>query len=124
MESPSAADDRVIDDISRKIERERVLIQGARTLRNSTSNALVQQKCDTNIHEGLKNIEYLEERLKQLRVRKRNSLALESGQSLQEITEQAGPNSNFNSNAYGSPFQDSTAGAPSGMYIWDFFFVC
>lgn len=69
------SDDRVIEDISRKIDRERVIIAGVRKMRNSTSNALVQQKCDSNIHESEKNIEYLEERLRQLQVRKRNSLS-------------------------------------------------
>lgn len=69
-----SSDDRVIEDISRKIDREKVLIQGAKALRSSTTNILVQQKCDTNIHEGLKNIQYLEERLSQLQIRKRNSL--------------------------------------------------
>lgn len=78
MDNSTTQDDRVIEDISRKIDREKVLIQGARALRNSTSNALVQQKCDTNIHEGQKNIEYLQERLKQLQIRKRISVSGES----------------------------------------------
>lgn len=76
MDNP--VDDRVQQDIARKIDREKVLIQGAKALRNSTTNALVQQKCDTNIRESQKNIEYLEERLRQLQIRKRNSASLDS----------------------------------------------
>ena len=66
--------DPVLQDISRKIDREKVLIQGAIALRNSTENSVVQQKCDTNIRESKKNIEYLEDRMRQLQVRKRNSI--------------------------------------------------
>jgi hypothetical protein len=66
--------DPVLQDIARKIDREKVLIQGAIALRNSTENFVVQQKCDTNIRESKKNIEYLEDRMRQLQVRKRNSI--------------------------------------------------
>ena len=99
MDSPTDPGDRVLHDIARKIDREKVLIQGAKALRNSTPNPVVQQKCDTNIRESQKNIEYLEERLRQLQIRKRNSISADSS---------AGP--------YGSPTNTSanTPGSNAG----------
>lgn len=64
----------MILDINRKLDRERYLIQGALSLKKSTSNPLVQQKCDTSIREAQKNIDYLEESLRHLHIRKRNSI--------------------------------------------------
>lgn len=72
--SDQSQDDRVIQDIQKKILREKGIAQGATALKKSTSNISVQQKCDTNIREAQKNIEYLEERLRQLHIRKRNSV--------------------------------------------------
>lgn len=95
------SDDRVIEDISRKIDREKIIIAGVRKMRNSTSNTLVQQKCDSNIHESEKNIEYLEERLRQLQVRKRNSLSEGSTSSPSAIMPQnsVDPRSPYSSNS-------------------------
>lgn len=72
--SELSQDDRVIQDIQKKIIREKGIAQGATALKKSTSNISVQQKCDANIREAQKNIEYLEERLQQLHIRKRNSI--------------------------------------------------
>lgn len=63
---PSSSAPAVIDDIYRKIERERSLITGATAMRNNTSNADVKSRCDSNIRESRKNIEYLEKTLKEL----------------------------------------------------------
>lgn len=53
-------------DIIKKIDRERKIIQGAQQLRSKTSNSLVIQKCVENIREAQQNIEYLEDSLKKL----------------------------------------------------------
>jgi hypothetical protein len=63
-------DDKVLLDVYLKLKREKDLIQGAKAMRQSTSNMLVQQKCDTTIREAERNISYLEETMKQLRLRK------------------------------------------------------
>ncbi|ODQ63758.1 kinase-like protein, partial [Nadsonia fulvescens var. elongata DSM 6958] len=65
--------DRVIQDVHKKIEREKAIIQGAKAVRQKTDNTVVQQKCDANIREAQKNIEYLEATMKQLQLRKHNS---------------------------------------------------
>jgi hypothetical protein len=61
-------DDGLINQVYQKIEREKVLINAARAMRQS-SNPQVQQSLDAQIKEGHKNIGYLEERLKELRMR-------------------------------------------------------
>ncbi|AGO11437.1 AaceriACR191Cp [[Ashbya] aceris (nom. inval.)] len=56
----------VEQDILRKIERERNIIQGASNLKKRTDNVMVIQKCNTNIREAQQNIQYLEDTLKKL----------------------------------------------------------
>ena len=62
-------DDDLINQVYRKIEREKVLINAANAMRQS-SNPQVQQSLDAQIKEGRKNIGYLEERLKELKMRR------------------------------------------------------
>ena len=62
-------EDDLISSIYRKIEREKVLITAARSMRQSTDNASVQQSLDSNIRESQKNIAYLEERMRELQNR-------------------------------------------------------
>lgn len=58
----------VEDDIQKKIERERNIIQGAKNLKKKTNNEMVIQKCNTNIREAQQNIKYLEETLKKFQL--------------------------------------------------------
>lgn len=93
--------ERVISDVYRKIEREKVIIQGARSVRQSTSNASVQARCDTQIREAQKNISYLEDTMRQLKLRSKPTPEPPkggSGQSSTEITTpgpKPGPRPNF-----------------------------
>lgn len=113
--SSSFQDDRVIQDIHKKIGREKGIVQGAISLKSSTSNVSVQQKCDSNIREAQKNIEYLEERLRQLEIRKRNSVS--GGSILSQSQNMHGsmasdPNS-VNSNMPSTPNNSSYLNATS-----------
>ncbi|ANB12600.1 protein kinase C [Sugiyamaella lignohabitans] len=63
----------VINDVYKKIAREKAIIQGAKDVRASSSNVSVQQKCDSNIREAQNNITYLEGKLRQLRARQQQS---------------------------------------------------
>ena len=65
----------VIQDIHRKIERERILIQGAQAMGQSTGNAGVQQRIQTTIRESQKNISYLEERMRELQLKRMASFS-------------------------------------------------
>ncbi|KAF9889428.1 Serine/threonine kinase [Aspergillus nanangensis] len=61
--------DDLIASVYRKIEREKALITAASNMRQSTDNPLVQQRVDANIHDGRKNIAYLEEKMRELQLR-------------------------------------------------------
>lgn len=61
--------DDVIASVHRKIEREKALITAASNMRQSTDNPLVQQRVDSNIRDGRKNIAYLEEKMRELQLR-------------------------------------------------------
>ncbi|KAI1945135.1 Serine/threonine kinase [Ophidiomyces ophidiicola] len=65
-------DDDLMAKVYRKIEREKALINAATNMRQSTDNPLVQQRVDANIRDGRKNIAYLEEKMRELQIRKMN----------------------------------------------------
>lgn len=62
--------DDLIASVYRKIEREKALITAASNMRQSTDNPLVQQRVDANIRDGRKNIAYLEEKMRELQIRR------------------------------------------------------
>lgn len=61
--------DDLIGQVFHKIEREKALINGANAMRQS-SNPQVQQSLDAQIREARKNIGYLEERMRELQMRR------------------------------------------------------
>lgn len=61
--------DKLLQDVYRKIEREKILMNGARAMRSSTDNAAVQQRLDSQIRESQRNLSYLEERYNELQNR-------------------------------------------------------
>lgn len=62
-------DDELINQVYRKIEREKVLINAANNMRQN-SNPQVQQSLDSQIRESRKGIDYLEERMRELQMRR------------------------------------------------------
>lgn len=62
-------DDDLISQVHKKIEREKVLINAANAMRQS-SNPQVQQSLDSQVREGRRNIAYLEERMRELQMRR------------------------------------------------------
>lgn len=62
-------DDDIINQVYRKIEREKVIINAANAMRQS-SNPQVQQSLDSQVREARKGIEYLEERMRELQMRR------------------------------------------------------
>lgn len=64
--------DNAIAEVYRKIEREKALITAASHMRQSTNNAAVQARVDSNIRDSRRNIGYLEEKLQELQMRKMN----------------------------------------------------
>jgi classical protein kinase C len=63
-------DDEKVLDISRKIEREKALINAANLMRQQTGNEAVRSKLDTQMREGRRNLEFFEERLRELQMRR------------------------------------------------------
>ncbi|KAK4693226.1 hypothetical protein P7C71_g4134, partial [Lecanoromycetidae sp. Uapishka_2] len=66
-------DDDLINQVYRKIEREKVLINAANNMRQS-SNPQVQQSLDSQIRESRKGIDYLEERMRELQMRRMEAM--------------------------------------------------
>ena len=63
-------DDSKILDITKKIEREKALINAANLMRQQTNNEAVRSKLDTQMREGRRNLEFFEERLRELQMRR------------------------------------------------------
>ncbi|KAL2019853.1 hypothetical protein VTK56DRAFT_9115 [Thermocarpiscus australiensis] len=63
-------DEEKIQDISKKIEREKALINAAHLMRQQTNNEAVRSKLDTQMREGRRNLEFFEERLRELQMRR------------------------------------------------------
>ena len=69
-----------LNDILKKIDREKKLAEGATNVRKKTNNPSVIQKCNTQVREAQKNIEYLESILKKLQISNTSSTS-DSGSS-------------------------------------------
>ncbi|KAK1752229.1 hypothetical protein QBC47DRAFT_68595 [Echria macrotheca] len=63
-------DEEKLHDIQRKIEREKALMNAANSMRQQTNNEAVRSKLDTQIREGRRNLEFFEERLRELQMRR------------------------------------------------------
>lgn len=61
--------DELVDKVNRKIEREKVIINAANAMRQS-SNPQVQQSLDSQVREARKGISYLEETKRELEMRR------------------------------------------------------
>lgn len=57
-------------DIQKKIERERALLNAANLMRQQTTNEAVRSKLDTQMREGRRNLEFFEEKLRELQLRR------------------------------------------------------
>lgn len=60
-----------ISDIRKKIDREKIIINGARSMFSQTDNTAVKNRLKSTIHESERNINYLTERLKELELKAR-----------------------------------------------------
>ena len=103
------SDSNVISQIYAKIEREKALINAAQAMRQS-SNFQVQQSLDAQIKQGRKNLEYLEQRLRDQEMR-------QVGQGMEGMSIGSGSNGGPQPPAHGaslSPSQrNNSFGTPS-----------
>ncbi|KAK9446853.1 protein kinase [Limtongia smithiae] len=79
----------LVDDIKRKIERERSMIQGAKALQQSTNNPDVKQRSQAAMEESQRNIQYLQSRLDELTL-------VESSQSIALAASADDPSTQYN----------------------------
>jgi hypothetical protein len=63
-------DEERIADIYKKIEREKALISAANLMRGQTNNDAVRSKLDTQMREGRRNLEFFEEKLRELQMKR------------------------------------------------------
>ena len=61
--------EKTMQDVYRKMEREKVLINAARAMRQSTDNAAVHQRLDNQVRESQRNLGYLEGKYRELQTR-------------------------------------------------------
>lgn len=66
-------DDAAIQDLNKKIEREKALIKGYEHMRQATQNAQVQSQVDSQIRDARKNMQYFEQTQRDLQRRKMGS---------------------------------------------------
>lgn len=77
----SQPNDRVLNDIRSKIDREFKLIQGFQAVKRNTSNQEVIQRCNNQIRETQSNIDYLRETLEKLLLQVENETSKSSSES-------------------------------------------
>lgn len=63
-------EDAAVQDIYRKIEREKALLEGYNRVRQATSNAVVNSKIESQIREAQRNIDYFQQTLNNLQQRR------------------------------------------------------
>jgi classical protein kinase C len=65
-------DDEKIQDIYKKIEREKALINAGNAMRASTNNEAVRSRIDSQMRDARRNVQFFEERLRELQIRQMN----------------------------------------------------
>lgn len=63
-------DDDALASAYKKIEREKALLNAANAMRQQTNNESVRSRLDNQMREGRRNIQYFEEKLRELQMRK------------------------------------------------------
>ena len=78
-------DDEVLTSVYKKLEREKALMNAANAMRLQTNNEQVRSRLDAQMREARRNMQYLEDTLRQLQMRK-------MGQGMENMSLQAGDN--------------------------------
>lgn len=62
-------DEKKIQDIFKKIEREKNIINAAQAMRSQTTNETVRSRLETQLRDGRRNLQFFEEKLRDIQVR-------------------------------------------------------
>ena len=65
-------DDEAIQNIHKKIEREKALMNAANAMRAQTNNEAVRSRLDSQMREGRRNLQFFEEKLRDIQMKKLN----------------------------------------------------
>ncbi len=95
-------EDQAIQDVQRKIERERAIINAANQMRQATNNSQVTSRAESSIRDARRNMDYFEQTLQDLRRRK-----MGEGMNNLSISGNGGPP---------PPPKGSAGGQSRGMY--------
>lgn len=63
-------DEEAIQNIYKKIEREKALINAANAMRAQTNNEAVRSRLDSQMREGRRNLQFFEEKLRDIQMRR------------------------------------------------------
>lgn len=63
-------EDEAIQNITKKIEREKALINAANAMRSQTNNEAVRSRLDSQMRDGRRNMQFFEEKLRDIQLRK------------------------------------------------------
>jgi hypothetical protein len=99
-------DDEALSSAYRKLEREKALMNAANAMRLQTNNETVKSRLDAQMREGRRNIQYLEDTLRQLQMRK-------MGQGMDNMSLQPGENAGSGPRPYSSGLRDDRDGPPT-----------
>lgn len=66
-------EEEAIQNIQKKIEREKALIQAANAMRGQTNNEAVRSRLDSQMRDGRRNLSFFEEKLRDIQLRRVNS---------------------------------------------------
>lgn len=72
-------DEKKIQDIYKKIEREKNIINAAQAMRSQTNNEAVRSRLDTQLRDGRRNLQFFEEKLRDIQMR-------QAGQSMENMS--------------------------------------
>lgn len=99
-------DDEAVASAYKKLERERALLTAANAMRQQTNNESVRSRIDNQIREGRRNIQYLEETLRELQMRK-------MGQGVDNMTLGLGDAGTSGGRPQNSGMRNDRTGAPT-----------
>lgn len=99
-------DDEALSSAYKKLEREKALMNAANAMRLQTNNEQVKSRLDAQMREGRRNIQYLEDTLHQLQMRK-------MGQSMESTNLQAGDRAGSHGRPYPSGIRNDRDGPPA-----------
>ncbi|GAB0132450.1 Serine/threonine kinase [Epichloe bromicola] len=102
-------DEKKLQDIFKKIEREKNIINAAQAMRSQTTNEAVRSRLDTQLRDGRRNLQFFEEKLRDIQVR-------QAGQGMENLS--LGGGSGPDENGPPPPPKDSSTswGADQGGY--------